>query len=81
MDKPEIVDAAVIGVPDPTDVQGSESPRAYLVRREGATISEGDVNKWMSERLAKYKQLTGGISFVKEIPKVSPRVYSRCIMG
>lgn len=74
LDHPDIVDAAVIGVPDPNNSEGSELPRAYLVRREGGkSPSEQDVNGWMKERLASYKQLMGGINFVQEIPKVSLR--------
>lgn len=73
LDHPDIVDAAVIGVPDPNNSEGSELPRAYLVRRDGSNSkpSEQDVNGWMKERLASYKQLVGGIVFVSEIPKVS----------
>lgn len=71
LDHPEIVDAAVIGVPDPNNKESSELPRAYLVRRDasGSSPSEQEVNTWMKERLASYKQLLGGIVFVKEIPK------------
>ena len=73
LDHPDIVDAAVIGVPDPNNSEGSELPRAYLIRREsgGKSPSEQEVNKWMKERLASYKQLLGGIVFVQDIPKVS----------
>lgn len=68
---PEIVDAAVIGVPDPSSSGGSESPRAYLVRRDvnSNSPSTQEVDKYMKERLASYKMLTGGIVFVSEIPK------------
>lgn len=71
LDHPEIVDAAVIGVPDPNNKESSELPRAYLVRREGDSNkpSEQEVNEWMKERLASYKQLLGGIVFIQEIPK------------
>lgn len=70
LDHPDIVDAAVIGVPDPADKEGSEAPRAYLVRRQAnGKPSEEDVHKYMKEKLASYKQLRGGILFVDTIPK------------
>lgn len=70
LDHPDIVDAAVIGVPDPSNREGSEAPRAYLVRRGGSEKpTEQEVDKYMKERLAGYKQLIGGIVFQKEIPK------------
>ncbi|KAF2404608.1 4-coumarate-CoA ligase-like protein, partial [Trichodelitschia bisporula] len=64
---PSIVDAAVIGVqPDPT---ASELPRAYVVPRPGAAVTVEDVRKFSQERLARYKNLDGGVVFVQEIPK------------
>lgn len=63
---PAIVDAAVIGLPDPAS--GSERPRGYVVVREGATLSETDVREWMATRLARYKQLDE-VKFVDVIPK------------
>jgi acyl-coenzyme A synthetase/AMP-(fatty) acid ligase len=68
---PDIVDAAVIGVPDPSNREGSEAPRAYLVRRDPKSEkpSAQEVNKHMRERLASYKMLEGGIVFVDDIPK------------
>lgn len=70
LDHPDIVDAAVIGVPDPSNREGSEAPRAYLVRRQGGDKpSSQEVDAYMKERLASYKQLIGGIVFVEAIPK------------
>lgn len=65
------MDAAVIGVPDPNNREGSEAPRAYIVRRDPSKEdpSEKEVHAWMKERLASFKMLTGGVVFVKEIPK------------
>nr|POE59303.1 acyl-coa ligase azaf [Quercus suber] len=67
---PDIIDAAVIGVTDPTQ-QGSELPRAYLVRgsRTENKPGEKDIHAYMRERLASYKMLAGGVVFVDEIPK------------
>ena len=71
MDHPDIIDAAVIGIPDPSNPEASELPRAYVIRRDGASQKPSlqDVHAWVKERLASYKQLEGGVSFVQEIPK------------
>ncbi|CCD54855.1 similar to 4-coumarate-CoA ligase [Botrytis cinerea T4] len=67
---PLIVDAAVIGVKG-SDSDG-EMPRAYVVKRPGEeskNLKEKDVKEWCGERLARYKELTGGVKFVEAIPK------------
>lgn len=73
---PHIIDAAVIGVKAVNEQAESnekiEQPRAYVVRRpskEGKALQEEDVKKWCGERLAKFKELTGGVRFVDAIPK------------
>lgn len=68
---PLIVDVAVIGVKHPIELE-SEAPRAYVVKApgpEGKALDETQVKKWCAERLAKYKELTGGVVFVDAIPK------------
>ena len=70
MDHPDIVDCAVIGVPDM--VRGnSELPRAYVVRRQANSDQPNaqEVFTHMRERLASYKMPEGGIVFVEAIPK------------
>jgi acyl-coenzyme A synthetase/AMP-(fatty) acid ligase len=65
------VDAAVIGVKHPVELE-SEAPRAYVVRRpvpESQSLDEKEVKAWCGERLASYKELTGGVKFVDNIPK------------
>ncbi|KAF2846722.1 acetyl-CoA synthetase-like protein [Plenodomus tracheiphilus IPT5] len=63
-----IIDVAVIGV-KPKPGSDIESPRAYVVRKPGTHITEEEVKKLVGDKLAAYKQLTGGVVFVKEIPK------------
>ncbi|OCL14379.1 4-coumarate-CoA ligase-like protein [Glonium stellatum] len=64
---PDVIDVAVIGVtPVPN---GSELPRAYIVRRAGTRLTEEQVMVHTRERLANYKRLDGGIRFVESIPK------------
>jgi acyl-coenzyme A synthetase/AMP-(fatty) acid ligase len=65
------VDAAVIAVKHATEPE-IEHPRAYVVKRpvsESQSLDEKAVKAWCGERLAKYKELTGGVKFVDAIPK------------
>ena len=66
---PEIVDAAVIGVV----IDGAELPRAYVVRRRESPIAkdltEEVVKNYSAGKLAKFKRLEGGVSFVDAIPR------------
>lgn len=65
---PDIADAAVIGVQIDRDV---EVPRAYIVKRPGSRIREADVMSLVAAKLARYKQLDGGVRFVGSIPKTA----------
>ena len=70
---PLIVDVAVIGVKHPSE-RDVELPRAYVVRSsvpEGQSLDEKTVKDYCSVRLAKYKELTGGVRFVDSIPKTA----------
>ena len=61
-----IADAAVIGV---KGANGDERPRAYIVKKKDVEVSEGDVEKWIEGKLARYKWLSGGVQFMDMIPK------------
>lgn len=63
-----IVDVAVIGLKAEPG-SDTEMPRAYVVRKPGTNITEEEVKRLISEKLASYKQLKGGVVFLKEIPK------------
>ncbi len=68
---PQIVDAAVIGVKLPSDPE-SKCPRVYVVKRPGdesKNLDKQTVKAYCGERLAKFKELTGGVVFVDAIPK------------
>jgi 4-coumarate--CoA ligase len=65
-----IQDAAVVGI-NKSEL-GTEVPRAYVVRRGGLAVREGDaagIMKWLESRVVPYKRLRGGICFVDEIPR------------
>lgn len=61
-----IADAAVIGV---KGRDGEENVRAYVVKTQGADVSERDVQEWIKGKLTRYKWLGGGVIFVDGIPK------------
>uniref|UniRef100_A0AC34F685 Uncharacterized protein n=1 Tax=Panagrolaimus sp. ES5 TaxID=591445 RepID=A0AC34F685_9BILA len=60
-----IADAAVIGILNGT---AGEVPKAYIVRKD-ANLTEAEVMEFVKERVAYFKQLTGGVEFINEIPK------------
>jgi len=62
---PHITESAVVGIPVE---QSGELPRAYVVA-DKSKISGEKISKWLSERVAPYKQLRGGVVFVDELPK------------
>lgn len=66
LEHPDVADVAVIGV---VVGEKGELPRAYVVIKEGKVLTEGDVRAWVGERLARYKQVEGGVRFVGSIPK------------
>lgn len=78
---PDIIDAAVVGVPS-EKVSDGEQPRAYVVVRPERTgqVTTESVQKHMAERLARYKQITGGLLFVESIPKtMSGKILKRVL--
>lgn len=65
---PDITDAAVVGV---SHTKTGEAPRAFVIKRPESQITEQDIHKFMSVKVADYKQLGGGIQFLESIPKNS----------
>lgn len=62
-----IADAAVCAL----QLEHEELPRAYVALKpeyKGAS-TESDIEKWVAERVARHKQLTGGVVFIAEVPK------------
>ncbi|XP_067007440.2 luciferin 4-monooxygenase [Anabrus simplex] len=63
---PEVLEAAVIGVPHPTDV---EHPRAYVVLKPGASVTADSLAELVASQVAEHKWLHGGVCFVNSLPK------------
>ncbi|WP_432357305.1 class I adenylate-forming enzyme family protein [Sporosarcina sp. UB5] len=62
---PELFEAAVVGVPH--EVLG-EVPKAYVVVKEGATLTESDIVSHCEKNLANYK-IPVEIEFLDELPR------------
>ena len=64
---PQIIDAAVIGI---KDARLGEAPKAYIVQKPGTPpIDVDEVKKYIADKVAKHKQLVGGVEIVESIPK------------
>jgi benzoate-CoA ligase len=65
---PSVLEAAVIGVPDP---EGLTKTKAFVVLKDGcAPTSEADLKAFVKDRLAPYKY-PRSIEFVPELPKTA----------
>ncbi|CAJ0955881.1 unnamed protein product, partial [Mesorhabditis belari] len=60
-----VLDCAVTGIPDE---RNGEVPRAFIVRR-GNHPTEEEIHRYVNERVARYKRLDGGITFIDAIPR------------
>ena len=59
---------AVIGVPDE---MAGELPRAYIVKKEGMSVSKSDILEFVDSKVAPHKRLKGGVVFIDAIPKTT----------
>lgn len=60
-----VADCAVIGKPDE---ESGEIPKAFVVRKEGASVNDADLMQFIAERVATFKQVRE-VEFVEAIPK------------
>jgi acyl-CoA synthetase (AMP-forming)/AMP-acid ligase II len=73
MSHPDVLEAAVIGVPDD---KWSERPLASVVLRDGATVAADELREFLAARVAKW-QLPERWTFIAEVPKTSVGKFSK----
>ncbi|KAK3710800.1 hypothetical protein LTR37_010024 [Vermiconidia calcicola] len=74
----DIADAAAVGI----QIFGEEFPRAYVAVKEGkqGKVTQKQIQDWMKSKVAKHKQLVGGIAFIDEVPKLASGKIQRKLM-
>ncbi len=76
MAHPEIVEAAVIGVPDE---RWDERPLACVVLREGSELTADHLRAFLAERVARW-WVPERWSFIKEVPKTSVGKFDKKVL-
>jgi len=62
---PDIVECAVIGIPDP---KWGETVKAVVVKRAGSTLTETALIDWMRDKVAGYKR-PRSVDFIDKLPR------------
>jgi fatty-acyl-CoA synthase len=76
MAHPEVVEAAVIAVPDP---RWDERPLACVVRTSGSSVSAVELRDFLATRAAKW-QLPERWTFIDEVPKTSVGKFDKKVL-
>jgi fatty-acyl-CoA synthase len=76
MGHPDVVEAAVIGVPDP---KWEERPLACVVCADGATVTAGDLREFLGDKVATW-QVPERWSFIDEVPKTSVGKFDKKVL-
>jgi fatty-acyl-CoA synthase len=76
MGHPEVVEAAVIGVPDP---RWDERPLACVVCDEGSSVDAASLQAFLADKLAKW-QLPERWAFIDEVPKTSVGKFDKKVL-
>ncbi|XP_012274751.1 probable 4-coumarate--CoA ligase 2 [Orussus abietinus] len=66
LELPEVADVAVVGVPD---TLAGELPKAFIVKKPNTNLTAEIINHHIDPKVAAYKRLTGGITFIDAIPR------------
>jgi len=53
------------------DEEAGEVPRAYVVKQEGANLTEEDILAFVKKNLSPHKQLKGGVRFIASVPRAA----------
>jgi 4-coumarate--CoA ligase len=62
----DIADVAVVGV---RHERLGEAPRAFIVLKPNAKLTENQVHDFLERKIAPHKKLAGGVQFIDQIPK------------
>jgi fatty-acyl-CoA synthase len=73
MAHPQVVEAAVIGVPDE---KWGERPLACVVAEDGADLDADSLREYLSDRVAKW-WIPERVEFIEEVPKTSVGKFSK----
>jgi acyl-CoA synthetase (AMP-forming)/AMP-acid ligase II len=76
MAHPDVVEAAVIAVPDP---RWDERPLACVVLRDGSTVCAADLRDFLATYVAKW-QLPERWTFIAEVPKTSVGKFDKKVL-
>lgn len=78
LSNPKVQDCCVIGVSDPNAGEVPKGTRTQIVLKfhcsafvvkADQSLTVAEVQKYVADRAARYKQLVGGVEFVQMIPK------------
>ena len=63
-------------------LNGEEWPRAYvaLIEEAKGKVTPKQIQDWIKGKVAKHKQLVGGVTFVDEVPKLASGKIQRKLM-
>jgi len=76
MGHPDVVEAAVIGVPDP---KWEERPLACVVCADGSTVTAGDLSAFLADKVAGW-QVPDRWAFIDEVPKTSVGKFDKKVL-
>jgi acyl-CoA synthetase (AMP-forming)/AMP-acid ligase II len=76
MAHPDVVEAAIIGVPDP---KWDERPLACIVTAEGSAVTAADLQAFLADKVAKW-QLPERWAFIDEVPKTSVGKFDKKVL-
>jgi fatty-acyl-CoA synthase len=76
MAHPDVVEAAVIGVPDP---KWQERPLACVVCADDSTVTAGDLSAFLADKVAAW-QVPERWAFIEEVPKTSVGKFDKKVL-
>jgi len=76
MAHPDVVEAAVIGIPDE---RWQERPLACVVLRPGKTTAPAELHKFLAARVARW-WLPESFAFIPEVPKTSVGKFDKKVL-